>query len=162
MDAAIASLLGALIAGGVSGLTLFLSHRREDNRERRGQREKRLDLLSALYEEALFVLDRNARAMSLGTKDDANNAVRILARLRLGAPADIRQQYVVTAEALDSWAEEAQRGSPKPVAGGFVLISSGDTPHQEKAKTLFPVYDAAYEKLQQMMQQHLEALREVA
>lgn len=82
----------------------------------------------------------------------------MLSRMQLIAPPEVYAQYNSTAEALDAWADEANKGAPKR-SGGYIVLSTTDTPHVEKAKVLFPVYQDEYEKLLNVMRASLTNMK---
>lgn len=158
MEALIA-LISAALGGSISVITLLITNRRDDHRESRASHERQVEATAALYEEALFVLDRNARQSCVATEEFAERAVRVLTSLRLRASSDVLRAYLAAGEALDAWAAEAREAAPKRIAGGLAIISSTDSLHRSKAEGLFPEYAKRFETLEETMRRHLVSLR---
>lgn len=156
------AMASVLLGGVIAIFTQYLSHRREDRREMQSRRERQVEDLKALYEEAIFTLDRNARALGRGTREEGNETRRILARLRLLATNEILSHYMRTADALDAWAAEARKGEPRRVASGLLMISSNDKHHQLNAESIYPEFAERFESLQHMMRNHINSLQRAA
>ncbi len=162
----ITDVLATLGTAGVgwlaSSLTTHFQHRREDELRHEEQSYKEADCLASLYEEALFVLDRNARTLGRGDDEALNTTLKILARIQLTSTASIRDQYDAAADALDAWAAKARAAEPKRISPGLLLIRSGDSEKKKLADELFPAYQESFHRLQEMMREHIATIRQKA
>jgi hypothetical protein len=144
----------------VSLVTHFLSASRESRTLKREIRRDQKRGLRELYEEAIFTLDRTCSTLGKGTDDDRDKVLKFLARLHLHATTEIRDEYLKTADVVDSWAAQARKGEPKPVGEGFLMIGSPQFAERAKAQSMWPQVETHLEQLKKLMRKHLETTSE--
>lgn len=161
MNETVTALLSVFTGSAMTILAQWLTQQWSERHEsRKTAQEAAVEVrarFQALYEDALCVLERNEASMGLGDTAalEANN--RLHARMSLLAPPAVRDQSSITGKALDAWAAEARQAYPSR-GGAFTVISTQTIAHEKEADKLWPAYAEAFEKLRQLMREHLETL----
>jgi len=156
----------ALLAVSVSGLfsllvsltAHWLTASRESRTLRREVRRDDVQATRALYEEAIYMLERSCHTLGVGTDEDRDKMIRFLARLSLHATPQVRDLYFRTAEKLDEWTQQARTSNPEVHSGFLVFRPSVQGGARQKAQEAWPDFERNLDQLKTMMKNHLEQI----
>jgi hypothetical protein len=159
--------LVTVFLSGVFGLavaivTSILANRKDVRARQRQAAQETYEEFKAVYSGSLVCLEKCLRSV----KDRADfpalqeELAAANARLQLIASDEVIEQNHKVGDLIFAWSTEFRQGEPKRSSGaGYSIISSQDTPHQEKAKELYPQLMKACNELAKLMREHLTSVR---
>ncbi len=150
---AVSGVFGLLVAV----ITHWLSMSRESQSLRRDLARDEMKSLGELYEDALFVLDRQIRTYGMGTDADQDRVLKLLARLSLYGRQDVQDKYQRASELIDTWCAERNAADPKRMGGSILIFTTSDREHRAKAEVAWPAAERAFNELKALMREHLQA-----
>lgn len=154
-------LASGVLAMIVAVVTSKLAQGREAKSFHRERARHKYEETRSVYVEMLGAYESALRlTTNLSDYEELTRQLPILnARMRLVEARAVAEQHEKTSAAIARWSSEYRRGAPKPVGDtGMVMISSTDTPHQERASALFPEACQAVIDLTECMKVHLAQL----
>ncbi len=161
MDDKVFALITVMVSGAfavlVTVVTHWLARSRESQTLLREVRRDEIAQTQALYEEAIFILDRTCHTLGLGTNDDRNHIIRFMARLYLIAPQEVRDQYMKTSDRVVQWATQARKGEPQ-AHNGILIFYAGADAEKAKAEKAWPEVERELNELRHKMKKHLADL----
>ena len=153
--------LSGLFGLAVAVVTFWLSAQREKQSAQRTAQKERYAKIENLYVDKIALLEKLIRNVEAGNGADGlvDDLCRLNARLELTAPQQILDQSEKLSELVQAWSSEHFQGMPQRAGNsGMAFISSGQTPHREKASAIYPEVIKETLHLIKLMKSHLQEI----
>lgn len=156
-----------VIISGFFGLlvalsTFWLTTRKEIALFERNSKKERIAKLEALYLDELAMFEKVIRYVESSQDCTSlyDEMARLNARMKLGASKIVLEHASKLSELIHVWSSEYAQGQPsKSVDRRFVMISSSQTPHREKAEQIYPQITETALKMIDAMREELQKLQ---
>jgi hypothetical protein len=155
-----AALIGGICLLAVPWLRSLLAKRREDSAAARQDRRDGIEGATALYVEAVVMLEAKMENPGAGDGSYAENTGRIIARMRLLAPTAVLRAFNAAADRVDVWTRHQRAGELERIGTSFSEIQASVKHHREGQELLTKVF-LALEAFRQATRNDLDA-REAA
>ena len=143
-------------------LTWKLTGRRERLKLQQEQEMQHFKSMEDLYTSLLEMVHEGIRYTEarLNYDDYYQSMSTLLSRAMLKAPEAVLQQLQTTCDALSAWSLQYRKGLPLKVGdSNFVMVSTQDFPHQERARQLRPLLNNEMHELNAVMKKDLDSRR---
>lgn len=172
MNTIVGIIIGAVLTGLSMILNAYFSNRFSSTKEERADRRKRYqDYISEIekfYEDVLHSADRLIRNKGMGREDELEKVYRFEVKFKLSSTKEIAEQFKKTLSAIVSMVDQLPK-LPEEFIPKFESDEDrferlnkrkkAEQLREKKAEEFISTPLAEFNKLSQLMKEHLESLR---